>query len=89
MVAGYIWAAVINGRCTDKAKVNVESSAGISHLLSFSTGGAFMNPSLLIPINVTKRVELEAVQEAVRSGSKRDKLIFTAVAQTGGPEFGF
>ncbi len=49
----------------------------------------FTDPSLLFPINVTKRVEFEAVWEAIRSGSKRDKLIFTAVSQTGGPEFGF
>ncbi len=79
---------VIDGRCTDKAKVHVELGAGVSHLLSFSTGGAFMDPSLLFPINVTKRVEFEAVREADRSGSKRDKLIFASVAQTGGPEFG-
>ncbi len=48
-----------------------------------------MDPRLLFPINVTKWVEFEAVREADRSGSERDKLIFAAVAQTGGPEFGF
>jgi hypothetical protein len=88
-VAGYIWVAVIDGRCTDKAEVHVESGTGVSHLLSFSTGSTFTDPSLLFSINVTKQVEFKVVWEADCSGSERDKLIFAAVAQMGGPEFGF
>ncbi len=80
---------VFDGQCTDKAEVHVELGAGISHLLSFSAGGTLTDPSLLFPISVTKRLEFEAVWEANCSGSERDKLIFAAVAQTGGPEFGF
>ncbi len=80
---------VINGRCTDKAKVHVESGARVIHLLGFSTGGTFMDPSLLFPINVTKRVKFEAVWETIHSSSERDELIFSAVSQTSGPEFRF
>ena len=48
-----------------------------------------MDPSLFLPVNVSERVKLEAIREAVHAGSECCELIGATVSQTSGPNFRF
>jgi len=53
----------------NKSEVHVEPNAGLVDFRSDSSSCTFTDPGLFLPVDVSERMKLEAIREAVRAGS--------------------